>query len=269
MKRLFPILCVLLCGSFLLAEEDKAAEEIPDPAQDMIGSWQGVLLNREDDPVAMIKDQYRFLPSGTWEILEETETDGVKPQPQGWYKFVEGTLYLQPKEAVGKKEDAAISAELRDKNSFIIRSSLDDEQSLLFLKTDTLAAPSQDDLAGKWKITQKDIASKETRVAPYCLVLRKDGTYQLEQSGKELPKEWAEGTYLISGSSVQLKNKFAGTGLWQSPAFFLLDGKLRYNNSRYCVWCDKIQEKDKEKTETGKMEEKEKTVSAEKTSSKP
>ena len=215
----------------------------------------------------MIKDQYRFLPSGTWEILEETGADEIKPQPQGWYKVSEGTLYLQPKETAGKIEDAAISADLRDKNSFIIRSSLDDEQSLLFLRTDTMAVPTPDALSGKWKISQKDIASNETRVAPYSLVLRKDGTYQVEQRGKELPKEWAEGTYTVSGSTIQLKNQFSGTGLWQSPSFFLLDGKLRYNNSRFCVWCEK-QGKEPEKPKAGKAEGTEKGKEIEKNTEK-
>ena len=41
MKRLLPILCVLLCGIFLFAEDDKALQEELNPAKDMIGSWQG------------------------------------------------------------------------------------------------------------------------------------------------------------------------------------------------------------------------------------
>jgi len=268
MKHLLPILCFLLCGAFLFAEEGKAPEEeSPDPAKDMLGSWQGILLNREDDPVAMIGDQYRFMPSGNWEILEKKE--GAEPQPQGWYKVSEGKLYLQPKETAEKNEDGAITAEMRDKNSFIIRSPLDEEHSLLFLKADSLVIPSVDDLEGKWKITQKDPASNETREAPYCLVLRKDKTYRVEQPDKELPKEWAEGTYIISGNRIQLKNGFSGAGLWNAPAFFLLDGKLRYDNGQYCLWCEKIQETKQTNPETGKTAKKEDAVSSEVPSSKP
>ena len=240
MKRLISVFFVFLCGSCFLAGQEKASEEElpPDPAKDMVGSWQGFLMNG-DDPVSISSNRYRFLDSGTWEILEEK--DGAKAVPQGWYKVSEKQLYLQPKEMAEKNEDAAIPAELRDKNSFAIQNPFEGGLSLLFMKTDVLTNPAMGDLEGKWKITQKDPESKETHVAPSTLVLRKDGTYRVEQPGKELPAEWAEGTYTVSGIRIQLKNDFTGEGLWNAPAFFLLDEKLRYDNGRYCVWCEKLQ----------------------------
>ena len=215
----------------------------------------------------MTGDRYCLLDSGTWEIRENK--DGAEARPQGWYKVSEKQLYLQPREAAEQNVNAAITAELREKDRFVIPDPLDENQALLFIRSDVLTVPAADGVAGKWKITQKDPESGETRVAPYHLVLKKDGTYTVEQPGKELPAEWAKGSFSISDGLIRLKNEFTGEGLWQSPEFFLLDGKLRYNNRKYCVWCEKVREKKPEKTEAKKPEKKKAGDAAAKESSSP
>ena len=257
MKYLFFIPLQVLCLTVLFtapvfSEEkndppaDKPAEKAdeavdPDlfPEAEMIGDWTGFITNR-GTPVKLIGTEYRFLASGNWEIIEEA--DPSKPEPQGWYRIIpeSAKLLLQPHDAAAKEESAAITAQRRDEDSFIIPNPMEEEPTaLLFIRKDTLSTPTMASLAGTWTITQTDLKSKEERVAPYSLVLKEDGTYTVQQPDKELPEEWAKGTYTISGIRIRLKNKFTGSGLWNAPAFFLLDGVLRYDNSRYCLRCEK------------------------------
>jgi hypothetical protein len=230
------------------AEEKSMPVPIPEPEEKMIGEWLG-FMTKKDTAVLLTRNTYRFLASGTWEIANNAADE--KPQTQGWYKINrdDHKLLLQPREAAIKDEAAAIHAELRDENTFLIPDPLDENNALAFIRKDSLPFPSAGTLAGKWKIFQMDLESGEKREAPYSLVLKKDGTYSVEQPGKKLPKEWAQGTFELSGLRVQLHNKFSGTGLWQSPSFFFLNGDLRYNDSRYCLWCEKDQKKDDEKKE--------------------
>ena len=246
MKYLFPLLFLILCctglsGDPLPSKPDGVEEKvyIPEPEEMMIGEWLGVVMNR-DTPVLLARNRYIFLPSGTWEIQDEAAD--AKPEPQGWYKINrnEKKLLLQPKTSSAKGESSAVHAELRDENVFVISNPLDENNTLTFIRKSSLPHPSEKTLAGTWKMTQMDPESGEKRKAPFTLILKKDGTYTVEQPGEELPEEWAQGAFEVAGLRVLLHNKFKGTGLWQSPSFFLLDGKLRYNDGRYLLWCEKI-----------------------------
>ena len=225
-------------------EPASKADKIPadpdlTPEAAMIGDWTSFITNR-GTPVKLTGTDYRFLASGTWEMIDEA--DHSKSEPQGWYRIIpdDSKLLLQPHDAAVKEESSAITAQLRDDNSFIIPNPMEDEPTaLLFIRKDTLSIPTMSSLAGTWTITQTDLESKEERVAPYTLTLKEDGTYTVQQPDKELPAEWAKGTYTISGIRIQLKNAFSGTGLWNAPAFFLLDHVLRYDNSKYCLRCEK------------------------------
>lgn len=248
MKLLLP-----LAVSFLFAAGIRpdipatyAAEEsehIPEPEKKMVGEWLGFMV-RKDIPVFLTRNRYCFLDSGTWEIVGDAAD--AKTEPQGWYKIDrdDDKLFLQPRDASEKEEQAAIRADLRDETTFVIEDPMDKGVSLTFLKKSSLVFPSADNLAGKWKITQMDPESGEKRDAPYFLVLKKDGSYCVEQPGKKLPEEWAQGTFEVDGLMVRIRNRFQGEGLWKSPSFFLLDGKLRYNDRQACLWCEKVNAED-------------------------
>ena len=253
MKHSFLFACLLFCLAGLLPDPAAGAdpvpvektESVPEPEEIMVGEWIGFIF-KKDAPVYLTRIRYVFLKSGTWEIRDEAA--GATPEQQGWYKINqdENKLLLQPREAAIKNELAAIHADLKDKDTFIIPDMVDKDKSLTFVRKDALIVSSPGSLAGKWKIIQSDPDSEETRVAPYTLVLKKDGTYSLEQPDKELPEEWAQGTFSIDGLRIQFHNKFTGDGLWKSPSFFLLNDELRYNDSRCLVWGERIQDKDKD-----------------------
>ena len=244
MKHAFPFVVLFLCATGLLGNHEindavEELESIPEPEEKMVGEWLGFVINR-DMPVLLTRNRYVFLSSGTWEILDEAAD--AKPEPQGWYKINvdDRKLLLQPHEASVKGESAGIHADLPDENTFVIADPLEEHGSLTFIKKSSLQFPSKDTLAGKWKIIQADPESGEKKEAPFVLILKKDGAYAVEQPGKRLPDEWAHGSFEVAGLRILLHNDFTGTGLWQSPSFFLRDGKLRYNDRKYCVWCERI-----------------------------
>ena len=272
MKHFIPFALSLLCAVALFASDStktagkteklqgESTETDESLKKKLIGEWQGFVMN-EDIPVQVAETRFHFLSSGTWEILGDAAD--AEPEPQGWFKTgkdamemekdeeeneeaveveAEGEKYkllLQPHAAAVANENAAIQADLIDDTSFRIANPLDDKLALCFIKKESLTFPTPKSLAGKWTLKQTDPEDKETRVAPYFLLLKEDGSYSVEQPDTELPEEWAQGTYTISGIKVSLHNKFTGTGLWRDTCFFLFGGTLRYNDSRYFVWCEK------------------------------
>lgn len=256
MKRFFlfafGILCVAVFSLSSPAESGpvkesapdpvKESESIPEPEKKMVGEWIGFKC-RKDIPVFLTRNRYILLTSGMWE--KKKDAADSKAEPQGWYKINadDGKLLLQLHEAAIKNKQEAVFAEIRDDNTFVIPDTLDENSSLVFIRKSALTFPSVHSLAGKWKITQMDPESGEKRDAPYLLVLKENGTYRLEQSEKELSDEWAKGTFEVDGLQIRIRNTFSGTGLWKSPTFFLLNGKLRYNDSKFCLWCERINSK--------------------------
>lgn len=265
MKLFFQIALLLLCaGCFSSSAEktgndnaDKGTEgsesiaaEKPDQEKDvppfvapetkMQGDWIGFIQNW-NMPTKLTGIRYRFLDSGTWEILEEG--NGSEAKPQGWYKIIESEnkLLLQPHEVALKEDDnnAAISAALPNEDMFIIPNPLDENNAMTFIREKTLTVPTPAFLVDRWTITQMNPESNEKRVAKYVLILKEDGTYAVEQPDKELPEEWATGTYSISGLRIKLENKYTGDGLWNAPQFFLLENKLWYDDSEFCLWCER------------------------------
>lgn len=231
MKRFFLICLLLSLGN--LRAEDSAT---PPPKEEIIGKWQGYILNHGEitflSPVV-----YHFLPDGTWEILEGEKAAA----PQGWYKLDHDALFLQPLQAAQKNENAGVKALRKGKDTFEIPDTIDKDRSIIFLRKESAGDIRKDDVVGAWKMSQKDLSTGETREAPFLLQFGSDGTYKVIPQGKtSLSEEWASGTFEISGQRLFLKNKFTGEGLWNKPSFFLLDGKLRYNNGEYCLWCERV-----------------------------
>ena len=265
MKLFFQIALLLLCAGCLSSSPKKTANDNEDkgtagsdsiaaenadrekektvppfaaPETKMQGDWIGFIQNW-DMPAKLSGIRYRFLDSGTWEILEEG--DDPEAKPQGWYKIIENEnkLLLQPHEVALNDDDAAISAALPNEDMFIIPNPLDENNALTFIREKTLTVPTPALLADRWIITQMNPESNEKRVAKFVLVLKEDCTYAVEQPDKKLPEEWATGTYSISGLRIKLDNQYKGDGLWNAPQFFLLEDKLWYDDSEFCVWCER------------------------------
>ena len=282
MKLFFQVLLLLLCAGCLSSSAEKAANDTEDrntacpdsiaeektgpereendppfvaPESKMPGDWIGFIQNW-NMPTKLSGIRYRFLDSGTWEILEEGA--GSKAEPQGWYRIIENEnkLLLQPHAALLKNDNAAILAILPNEDMFIIPDPLDENIAITFIRENTLTVPTPAFLADRWIITQMDPESNEKRVAKYVLVLKEDCTYAVEQPGRKLPEEWATGTYSISGLRIKLDNDYTGDGLWNAPAFFLLKDKLWFDDSRYCVWCERDNNGNSEKETVGKQPEK-------------
>lgn len=233
MKRL-SLFCISLALGTLCAGWGPAANE------EMVGAWQGYILNH-GEVTFMSPVVYHFLPSGTWSI-QDGERDAI---PQGWYKLDSGAIYLQPLRAALAKENAAIKAHRKSRNAFEISNPIDENLGMLFIRKTAGRTIDLEDTVGIWKLRQRNLYTGKTKEAPFLLHIRKDLTYHVTaEDAASLSEEWMSGKVKISGERLYLKNRYDGSGLWNKPSFFLLDGKLRYNNSLYCLWCERISEEE-------------------------
>ena len=229
MKRTFYITVF----SFFLISSLLAKDEVSSFA----GIWRGfITLAKGNEIVFQTSETYMLNPDNTWEI----RSNNSSPIPQGWYKIEKNQLYLQPAQAVKRNINSAITATIITSDIFEIPNPIDNTYKMRFIRCSKLSALNNDNIIGKWKIVQRNLYTNETKEAPYIIILKSNGKYQLEQADNKLPEEWASGTYSIKDSILTLENNFSGNGLWNKPAFFFINGRLRYNNPRYCLWLEPI-----------------------------
>lgn len=214
------------------------AEKFPVTNEEIIGKWQGYVLNH-GEITFMSPVLYHFLPSGTWSI-QDGEHDAV---PQGWYKLDRNAIFLQPLQAARKNENAAVKAHWKNRNAFEVPNPIDKNHAMIFIRKKSVRKMCIKDIIGTWRLEQHSLYTGKTKKAPFLLQIKSNGTYNLvAEDAASLSEEWSIGTYEISGEKLHLKNKYTGPGLWNKPSFFLLDGKLRYNNIQYCLWCERVHE---------------------------
>ena len=221
-----------ICFIFLFSLLANAGEENAKWAD----TWHAFIIHKSGVPLFQTGIKYILHPDNTWSIQEADNS----PIQQGWYKIEEHQIFLQPQSAAQQNINAAISAEIVDQDRFEIGNPIDDTRKMRLLRGSLLPVLTEKDLIGKWKIIQKNLYTDETRTAPYTLIFEKDGIYRLEQTGEALPEAWSSGTYAINNGIVTLKNRYSESGFWNQPSFFFLDDQLRYNDSRYSLWCERI-----------------------------
>ena len=211
------------------------AEDFPATNDEIIGEWQGYVLNH-GKITFMSPVRYHFLPSGTWSIQ-----DGKRCAiQQGWYKLDSDAIYLQPLQAARANENAAVKAHWKNRNAFEVPNPIDKNQGMIFIRKKSVRKMYIRDIIGTWRLKQYNLYTGKMKEAPFLMQIKSNGTYDVvSDDAASLSKEWSSGTFEISGEKLYLKNKYTAPGLWNKPSFFLLDGKLRYNNSQYCLWCER------------------------------
>lgn len=208
-----------------------------DDISSFAGTWRSFIVStRENEILFQTSETYILNLNNTWAI----RCNNATTIQQGWYKAEENKLFLQPAQAAKKNINSAITATIVNSDIFEIPNPVDRAYKMRFVRCSKLSVLSNDKIIGKWKVFQRNLYTNETKEAPYTIILKSDGKYQLDQADKKLPEEWASGTYLIKDSILILKNNFSGNGFWNKPAFFLINGCLRYNNPQYCLWLEQI-----------------------------
>ncbi len=226
------IVCILSALVLSVGMLRAADAEKPSPAERLVGEWQGYIENR-GEVTFKTSYRYRLSPDGSWTIHDDSAGSDER---QGWFKAEAGTLFLQPRAAAEKNQNAAIAAAIVSDVRFEIPNSLLPHRKLFYSRLSASDAMTLEAATGKWQLKQKLFDSGEIRKAPYIVEFKDDFTYQVTQDGKTLPPEWSAGSFEIENGFLKLKNTFREAGFWRNPVFFRKDGRLIYNDGDLCLW---------------------------------